>query len=281
MIKKYILPAVVALVALCGCSGKSTSPEQTAYVNPDSTLIIYYSQTGATRTVAEEIKKHLGCEMVEIKAVEPYDGDYDATIARWRSEKQDSVKVAIKPLEVDLDDYNTIFLGFPIWGGTYASPIATFLDETALDGKTVVTFATFGSGGLSAATVDVAVAQPEATVLKGYGVRNARIDQAADEIAYRLAEMEYIGGDIVEKPEWSEAREVGANEKIIFDQACGSYIFPLGNPVSVQWRQPEGSPEEFLFYTTLERPEGGTLERMVTVIVPKEGKPEFTSAEAL
>lgn len=281
MIKKYIIPAAVALAALCGCSGKSASSDPSAYVNPDSTLIIYYSQTGATRTVAEEIQKHLGCEMVEIEAVDPYDGDYDATIARWRSELRDSVKVAIKPLDVNLSDYNTVFLGFPIWGGTYAAPVASFLDDATLDGKTVVTFATFGSGGLAAATVDVAVAQPEAVVVRGYGVRNARIDHAADEVAYRLAEMEYIKGDYVEKPEWTEPREVGSAEKNIFDEACGSYKYPLGTPVSVQWRQPEGSPEEFLFYTTLERPEGGTLERMITVIIPKDGKPEFTSAEAL
>lgn len=281
MIRKYFILVALALTTLCGCSPKKAEADHTAYVNPDSTLIIYYSQTGVTRTLAEEIKKHLGCGMIEIEPADPYNGDYDATIARWRNELKDSVKVAIKPLAVNLDDYNTIFLGFPIWGGTYASPVASFLEDVTLDGKTVVTFATFGSGGLSAATVDVETAQPEANVVRGYGVRNARIANAADEVACRLAEMGFIKGDYVGKPEWSEPREVGAAEKILFEEACGSYKYPLGNPVGVQWRQPEGSPEEYLFHTTLDGPEGGTLERMITVIVPKDGKPEFTSAETL
>lgn len=281
MTKKDIITAAIALTSLFGCSEKSTSADQTVYLNPDSTLIIYYSQTGITRNLAEEIKKHLCCEMVEIEAVDPYDGDYNATIARWSSELKDGVKVAIKPLDVNLSDYNTIFLGFPIWGGTYASPVASFLDDVNLEGKTVVTFATFGSGGLSTATADVAAAQPAANVVRGYGVRKARFANAAEELADRLAEMKFIEGDYIEKPEWSEPREVGSAEKNIFDEACGSYIYPLGSPVCVRWRQPEGCPEEFLFLTTLERSEGDTLERMVTVIVPKDGKPEFTSAEAL
>ena len=157
---KFRLFAAAALdvAALCGCS---TSAEKT------KTLVLYYSQTGATKAVAEELQSQLGADIACIEAVEPYDTDYAATVARWRQEREAGVKVAIQPLTVNLDQYDTIFFGFPVWGGTVASPVETFLADNSLAGKTVVTFATFGSGGIDSATADVAAAQPDATVVKG------------------------------------------------------------------------------------------------------------------
>lgn len=265
-----------ALVMLCGCSGKKADSNAEATSSPnDSTLIVYYSQTGATKAVADELQKHLDCDITAIEAVTPYDGDYNATIARWRSELENGEKPEIKPLAVNLDNYSRILLCFPIWGGTYALPVATFLADNSLDGKTVVTFATFGSGGIDKATADVATAQPGAEVAQGYGVRNARITKAPAEITRFLIENGYIDGEVEPLPEYSEAVAVTDNETAIFNAACGNYQFPLGTPVMVAKRvTPTGT--DYRFDVKSQTPDGNESASTIYVTVNEGETPEFT-----
>ncbi len=272
--KKLHLFLMLALIIFCGAACK-TSKADDSEKSEGKTLVVYYSQTGATKTVAEELQKQLGCDIDSIIAVNPYDGDYGQTIARWMQEKQDSVKVAIKPLSVNLDEYDTIFLGFPIWGGTYALPMASFLADNKLEGKNVITFATFGSGGIEKATIDAAIALPAADVKEGYGVRNARIGSAPEEIKRFLIENGYVEGEIDPLPSFSEPSDVTDQEAVIFHAACDNYQFPLGNPVSVASRQiHEGTEYEFGVKSTA--PDGSESNSIIYVIAPKAQTPEFT-----
>ena len=111
--------------------------------------------------------------------------------------------------------------------------MATFLADNSLAGKTVVTFATFGSGGLDSATADVAASHPDATVIMGYGVRNARIKKAPAEITRFLIESGYVEGEIAPLPEYGKTVPVTEEDIAVFDAACGDYQFPLGTPVTV------------------------------------------------
>lgn len=276
MKRLYLLP-IMAAGLLCGCGSKSAANTEgnNSVTANDSTLIVYYSQTGATKAVAEEIQKHLGCEIIPIEAVNPYDGDYDATIQRWRKELEDSVKVEIKPLTVNLDDYNTIFLGFPIWGGTYALPVATFLADNSLEGKKVITFATFGSGGTDSATTNIATAQPGAKVIKGYGVRNARIEKAPTEIERFLIENGYIAGEIEKLPEYSSSSAVTEEDIKVFNEACGNYKFPLGTPISVAIRS-TSSGKDYKFDVKSQTSDGNESSSTIYVTVPNGQAPEFT-----
>lgn len=261
---KLFTVAALAVTVLCGCS--TSAPK---------TLVLYYSQTGATKAVAEELQSQLGADIACLEAVEPYDSDYAATIQRWRQEREDGVKVAIRPLAVDPDQYDTIFLGFPIWGGTYALPMATFLADNALTGKKIVTFATFGSGGIDSATADVVKAQPDAIVIKGYGVRNARIGKAAAEIQRFLIENGYIKGEIAPLPKYGEPTPVTEEDIAIFDAACGNYQFPLGTPVTVS-RRSYDSTEDYRFDVKSQTPDGREASSTIYVVVPQGGTPEFT-----
>ena len=110
--------------ALCGCANRTNQQDTTR------TLVLYYSQTGATKTVAETLQAQLGADIAAIEAVHPYDGDYDATIARWLSERDSNKVVEIKPMTVELSQYDTIFLGFPVWGATYALPVKRSCPKT-------------------------------------------------------------------------------------------------------------------------------------------------------
>lgn len=272
--KKLSAMFMLAAMLLCSSACKSTGTENTEQQS-GKTLVLFYSQTGATRSVAEELQKQLDCDIDSITAVKPYDGDYGQTIARWMQEKKDSVKVEINPITADLNEYDTVFLGFPIWGGTYALPMASFLADNGLEGKNVVTFATFGSGGIDKATLDVATALPGADVKEGYGVRNARVAKAPGEIKRFLIENGYVDGEIEALPAFSEPKEVSTEEAAIFHAACDNYQFPLGNPVTAASRMtPDGMEYEFGVKST--SPDGSETNAIIYVIAAEGMAPEFT-----
>ena len=202
------------------------------------TLVVYYSQTSNTKTVAQEMATRLGADIKEIQAVKPYDGDFQATISRCMKDRQDGVKPEIKPLDVDFSKYDVIFLGYPIWFGTYAPPVETFLEQVEtfleqvdLSGKKIVPFCTFGSGGLDSSVKDLTARQPKADILPGYGVRAARLKAVPQEVDQFLKAGGFIEGEYTKLAEFPEQHAVSAEESAIFDKAVGDY--PMINAKAV------------------------------------------------
>lgn len=199
-------------------------------------LVLYYSQTSNTKAVAECIAQKLNADIEEIALVTPYDGDYKATIERSKKEREQGITPEIKPLKVDVAKYDVIFLGYPIWYGTYAPPIATLLNKVDLSGKTIVPFCTFGSGGLESSAAKLAHAQPKAKILDGYGVRAARMDAMPEEVDQFLKESGFIEGPYVKLPEFSKPHAVNDAEAKIFDAAVGNYPMIKAKAVEVATR---------------------------------------------
>lgn len=239
-------------------------------------LVLYYSETGTTKTVAQELQKQLGADIEEIEAVVPYSGNFQETIQRGQREMQSGEMPAIKPLKKKIADYDIIFLGYPIWFGTYANPIITLVKEQDFAGKTIVPFCTFGSGGLNTSSDALKKALPKATIAKGYGVRTARVNAAAKELDRFLKENGYKKGSVEKLPDYSEQKPVTETDKKIFDAACSSYQFPLGTPQTVGKRQtPDGTDYKF---TVASRGMngGGETTSIIYVTVGKDAKAEFT-----
>ena len=241
------------------------------------TLVLYYSQTGTTQTVAEELQKQLGADIERIEAVVPYDGDFQATIQRGGDELKKGETPELKPIQANLDDYDVIFIGYPIWFGTYAMPIATLVKENNFAGKTIVPFCTFGSGGLSASTEALKKALPQADIRPGYGVRAARVAAAAKEIDRFLKENGFKEGNVTPLPDYNEQQPVTEEDSLIFDAACSGYQFPLGTPQTVGKRQTEESTDyKFMVKSIGMNGEEGTSTVYVTVGNEEGAKPEFT-----
>ena len=169
--KKFLIMAATLLVAV-SCGAKKES----------KTLVLYYSQGGTTKVVAEAIQQALGADIEEILPVDPYDPDFNATISRGQKEMNEGKFPELEPIKANVKDYDVIFVGFPVWFGTYANPIETLLTTVDFSGKEVVPFCTFGSGGLDTSSKAIAAKLPNATVLPGYGVRAARIDAVPAEV---------------------------------------------------------------------------------------------------
>ena len=226
-------------------------------------LVLYYSQTGNTEQVAKEIASRLGADMEAIIAVNPYDGDFQATIERCLQEREQGILPEIQPVVANLNDYDVIFLGYPVWFGTFAPPVITWLNNVDLNGKTIVPFCTFGSGGLDSSTRDLAAKQPNATIMPGYGVRAARLAAMPKEVDQFLKASGFLEGEYVVLPDFPEQHEVSAEEAAIFDAAVDGYPMLHAKATNVAAREiPDGM--EYLF----------TAEDL-----PREGAPEIPTHE--
>lgn len=219
-------------------------------------LVLYYSQTSTTQVVAEAIATRLGADIEAIAPVEPYNGTYQETIERGRKELQEKSFPALQPLKADVAAYDVIFLGFPVWFGTYANPIATLLDEVDFSGKKIVPFCSFGSGGLESCTRDLKAKLPESEILPGYGVRSARIEAVPDEIDRFLKTSGFLPGDVEPLPDFSEAHPVSEAETAIFNAAVGDYPMIQATATTVANRPIPGGTE--YIFTALSLPRPGT-----------------------
>lgn len=115
-------------------------------------LVTYFSATGTTAKVAQNLAKAIDADLYEIEPAVPYTAaDLDWTNKQSRSSKEMSDKSprpAIKATALDLTQYDTVFVGFPIWWYVAPTLINTFLEQHDWSGKTVIPFATSGSSGM-------------------------------------------------------------------------------------------------------------------------------------
>ena len=269
---KKIFLFLAAIASIVGCSPKKDTQ---GAVSHEKCLVVFYSQTGATAKVAQEISRQTGIDTLRIEAENPYNGSFNETIARCQKEMADSILPKLVAFDKDIAAYDTIFLGYPIWFGTYAPPVASLIKSGALDGKVIIPFCTFGSGGLEASVAQLKEAVKEAKVLDGYGVRNARVEKSKDEVKQFLIGCGFAEGKTTERPDFSEQQPVGDEEKAIFEKACGDYPMPIGTPVSAGKRT-MGDTTEYLFTVNSKSMDGSTVSAKVYITVAKDEQPEFT-----
>ena len=118
------------------------------------TLVVYYSASGNTENVSNVIAKTLGADLFELEPVEPYSNDDlnwtndDSRVTR-EHENEDERDVELVSETVDnWSEYDTVFIGYPIWWGIAAWPVDEFIETNDFTGKTVIPFATSASSGM-------------------------------------------------------------------------------------------------------------------------------------
>ena len=280
MKKTYLMLAILALLTVVTACGqkKETKTEETPKM-----LVIYYSQTSNTKTVAQEFANKLGADIEEIVAVKPYDGDFQVTIGRCMQEREQGVTPEIQPVAADLANYDVIFIGFPVWFGTCAPPVISFLNQVDLSGKKVVPFCTFGSGGLESSSKTIAEKQPQAEILPGYGVRAARMSAVPQEVDQFLKASGFIEGEYTKLADFPEQQPVSEQLSAIFDAAVGDYPMIHAKAKTVSSRTIPGGTEYLFTAVDLPRndnqqaPPAGEMKVYVTVL--DGATPEFTRVD--
>lgn len=129
-------------------------------------IVIYYSYSGNTKNIALHIAEALNADTAVIDTVKAYEGDYDAVVEQGHDEIRKGFRPPIKPINVDLSQYDTIILGTPVWWYTFAPAVKTFIESYDLSGKTIYPFATNG-GWLGHTLKDIAAECNGANVKNG------------------------------------------------------------------------------------------------------------------
>lgn len=135
-----------------GAGEKSTSAQKTS--GNGKVLVVYYSATGSTKAVAQTIADTAGGDLFEIQPKDPYtDDDLDWTDDNSRVCKEHEDE-SLRDVELTTttvekwDDYDTVFIGYPIWWAIAAWPVNNFVKNNDFSGKTVIPFCTSASSGL-------------------------------------------------------------------------------------------------------------------------------------
>ena len=140
-------------------------------------LIVYFSQTGNTETVANIIYDNVGGDIVKLETTEAYPSDYDELVDYAQQEQQEDARPELSTVIENIEQYDTIFLGYPNWWGDMPMAIYTFLDTYDLSGKTIAPFITHGGSGLSGTPENIQEEELNATVTEGLAIDG---DEASD-----------------------------------------------------------------------------------------------------
>ena len=135
------------------------------------TLVAYFSATGNTESIAQHLQPILNADLYEIVPEAPYtseDLNYNNDGCRANQEQNDpNARPAISGSVENMEDYDVVFLGYPIWWGQAPKIIYTFLESYDLDGVTIVPFCTSGSSGIGSSATNLQSLAPNANWLSG------------------------------------------------------------------------------------------------------------------
>lgn len=147
------------------------------------TLIAYFSHSGNTRTVAEIIQKITGADIFEIKTVRKYSDDYRTCVDEAAAEKKSDARPELSTHVGNINDYDTIILGYPNWWGTMPKGVFTFLEEYNLAGKKIAPFCTHGGSRLGSSVSDIKSLCKDSIILEGLAVSDSGISSAEKNIS--------------------------------------------------------------------------------------------------
>ena len=175
--RKIVFTLLAVLVSLTGCNAKQT--EKT--MSNSKSLVVFFSHAGEnysvgnikvgnTKIVADYISEITGADQFEI-VTHKYDGmKYTPLTELAQEEANNNERPPFEGTLENLDQYDTIFIGGPIWWGTYPMVMFTFFDTYDLNGKTIYPFTTHEGSGLGNVVSDIRRAFPKANVQKGFSI---------------------------------------------------------------------------------------------------------------
>ena len=208
---KYMM-AIAALLTATACNGKKAAPDTTEASDEQAAqqvktdkkaLVVFFShagdnyavgniEVGNTKIVADYISEFTGADQFEIKT-KKYDGmAYTPLTELAKKEQQDG---ELPPFEgsVDVSKYDVIFIGGPVWWGTYPQVMFTFFSKYDLNGKAIVPFTTHEGSGLGSCVKDVKKVYPKANVQQGFSIYGHEVRTGKERVEKWLKKIGYQG----------------------------------------------------------------------------------------
>ncbi|GHV01183.1 flavodoxin [Spirochaetia bacterium] len=175
-----MMKRILVLVAAIFCVGATM--EISAQTGSNKILVAYFSHSGNTRTVAEQIHRTVGGDLLEIKTVTPYTGSYNEVLDTAQNEQRANARPALATRINNLASYDTIFIGYPIWWGTMPMAFFTLFEQYNFAGKTILPFCTHEGSALGRSVTDIKRLAPQSTVRDGLAIRGGSAGRAGNDI---------------------------------------------------------------------------------------------------
>ena len=203
MRKRTLIAIVCTLLVAMGCNGQNNKKEtQTNNNKMSKAIVIFFShagdnysvgniKVGNTKIVADYISEITGADQFEI-VTHKYDGMAYTPLIELA--KKEAAAGELPPYEgqaPDLTNYDTVFIGGPVWWGTYPQVMFTLFKDINLDGKTVVPFTTHEGSGLASCVRDEKKAFPNAKVTKGYDIYGHEVRSGRSQVEKWLKGLGY------------------------------------------------------------------------------------------
>ncbi|GCF93070.1 flavodoxin [Enterococcus florum] len=162
---------------------ETEDPDNMTTEEDNSATVVDGKVLGNVQFVGQTIQENIGADIFRIEPAEPYPTDHEKLVDLASKEQEDNVRPALAATIDTIDEYDTIFVGYPNWWGDMPMVLYTFLDEHDLSGKTVIPFNVHGGSGFSDTIASIAKEEPEATVVEeGYSVNRNDVDDSEPEI---------------------------------------------------------------------------------------------------
>ena len=147
---------------------------------------------GRVRALADFIQADVGGDLFSIRSVETYPVGINEVIDQAAQEQAANARPELADHIDNLDDYDTIFIGYPNWWGDLPMPVYSFFDEYDLSGKTIIPFNVHNGSRFSRTIETIQELEPNATVIEdGFTISEQNVPEAADDVASWLQEIGY------------------------------------------------------------------------------------------
>lgn len=143
---------------------ETTNPENMNEDEENSAIVVNGEVLGNTQYAAYLIQEHTGADIFRIEPKTPYTTDHEELVDIASKEQEENARPEMKANVENIDQYDTIFIGYPIWWSDFPQIIYTFLDENGLSGKKVIPFNTHGGSGLAGTVETLKEQEPDADV---------------------------------------------------------------------------------------------------------------------
>ena len=212
--------ALVVLLAACGAGNGATDNKtsqngsaasgEAANMQGKKTLVVYVSSAntadvdavssatpnfngqGATEYLAYYINSKTGGDIAEITPVKDYPLDYNGAVDAAKEERDNDERPEFQKLSVNPQDYDVIFIGYPMWWYTLPMILYTFFDKYDFSGKTIIPFNTHEGSGDGGTYDEIREFEPDATVLDGLAIAGSNVGSAAEgDVKGWLAGLDY------------------------------------------------------------------------------------------
>ncbi|MDE6834928.1 MAG: hypothetical protein K2J39_11895, partial [Ruminococcus sp.] len=167
--------------------GRNSGNFETADATTSASIVIEdNSRYGATEYIANLIQQEVGGDLYSIEVAEPYSTDFDEVVSQNHNEMAENYLPELAGEIPDISQYDTIYIGYPVWATTIPRAIHTFLNQYDLSGKTVIPFCTHNGYGKGRSERDIAELCSESKVLEGSAINSENILSSRETVAQWL-----------------------------------------------------------------------------------------------